>query len=151
MPNSETFDIEPTHNFVWKYLHQAKVSVDPFARNRRWATHTNDLNPKTNAVIREAIDKTLPKWISVEDEVPPKDGSEVILRVRRAGIEGSVVAHWMPGGHCIQDHPPIDEGWYWWNKSYFDISPNPTHWMRLPEPPAIRSLKQSNSGMEVGK
>jgi hypothetical protein len=49
MPNSDTFDIEPIHNFVWKYLHQAKVSVDPFSRNKRWATYTNDLNPETAA------------------------------------------------------------------------------------------------------
>jgi len=49
MPNSDTFDIEPIHNFVWKYLHQAKVSIDPFARNKRWATHTNDLSPATTA------------------------------------------------------------------------------------------------------
>jgi hypothetical protein len=25
------------------------VTIDPFARNKRWATHTNDLNPKTEA------------------------------------------------------------------------------------------------------
>ncbi|MCI0558696.1 MAG: hypothetical protein MN733_09385, partial [Nitrososphaera sp.] len=32
---------------VREYLHG--VSVDPFARNKRWATHTNDLNPTTEA------------------------------------------------------------------------------------------------------
>lgn len=30
-------------------LLQSKVSVDPFSRNKRWATHTNDLNPATDA------------------------------------------------------------------------------------------------------
>lgn len=49
MPNSDTFDIEPIHNFVWKYLSQAKVSIDPFARNKRWVTYTNDINPNTGA------------------------------------------------------------------------------------------------------
>jgi hypothetical protein len=49
MPNADTFDVEPIHNFVWKYLNQSKVSIDPFARNRRWATYTNDLNPETDA------------------------------------------------------------------------------------------------------
>src|SRR5438270_10915714 len=49
MPSGDTFDIEPIHNFVWKYLSGAKVSIDPFARNKRWATHTNDLNPETEA------------------------------------------------------------------------------------------------------
>jgi 16S rRNA G966 N2-methylase RsmD len=49
MPNAETFSVEPIHNFVWKYLSQSKVSIDPFARNKRWATYTNDLNPATEA------------------------------------------------------------------------------------------------------
>jgi hypothetical protein len=34
---------------VQRYLAQSRMSVDPFARNKRWATHTNDLNPKTEA------------------------------------------------------------------------------------------------------
>jgi hypothetical protein len=49
MPNSNTFDIEPIHNFVWKYLNQSKISIDLFARNKKWATHTNDINPETEA------------------------------------------------------------------------------------------------------
>lgn len=49
MPNADTFSVEPIHNFVWKYLHEAKVSVDPFARNKDWATYTNDINPDTSA------------------------------------------------------------------------------------------------------
>lgn len=49
MPCSDTFDAIPIHSFVWKYLHAAKVSVDPFARNKRWATFTNDVNPNTLA------------------------------------------------------------------------------------------------------
>lgn len=49
MPNKDTFDVKPIGEFVKKYLVQSKVSVDPFARNKRWATHTNDLNPETQA------------------------------------------------------------------------------------------------------
>ena len=49
MPNADTFDVKPIHDFVWKYLNQAKVSVDPFARNKLWATYSNDLNPETKA------------------------------------------------------------------------------------------------------
>jgi hypothetical protein len=57
MPNADTFSVEPIHNFVWKYLHEAKVSIDPFARNKRWATYTNDINPSTEAEYHlEAID-----------------------------------------------------------------------------------------------
>ena len=47
MPASDTFDCKPIAEFVRRYLRG--VSVDPFARNKRWATHTNDLNPTTEA------------------------------------------------------------------------------------------------------
>jgi len=47
MPNKNTFDIPPIRLFVEKYLEKSTVSIDPFARNKRWATHTNDLNPDT--------------------------------------------------------------------------------------------------------
>jgi len=49
MASPDTFDVPQIGRFVWKYLRRAKVSVDPYARNKRWATHTNDLNPATAA------------------------------------------------------------------------------------------------------
>jgi len=49
MPNKDTFTIPVIGAFVQRYLKQSKVSVDPFARNKRWATYTNDLNPETEA------------------------------------------------------------------------------------------------------
>ena len=49
MPNGDTFTVPIIGNFVQKYLQRSEVSVDPFARNKRWATHTNDLNPATEA------------------------------------------------------------------------------------------------------
>lgn len=49
MPSPDTFDIPNIAGFVQKYLLKSKVSVDPFARNKRWATYTNDLNPETAA------------------------------------------------------------------------------------------------------
>ncbi len=49
MPDSETFNIPPIRALVKSYLYKSKVSVDPFARNKRWATYTNDLNPDTAA------------------------------------------------------------------------------------------------------
>lgn len=47
MPSADTFSVKPIGAFVHKYLRG--VSVDPFARNKQWATHTNDLNPATTA------------------------------------------------------------------------------------------------------
>lgn len=49
MPNADTFSIKPIGALVHKYLDRSVVSVDPFARNKRWATYTNDLNPDTAA------------------------------------------------------------------------------------------------------
>ncbi len=49
MPSAETFTIKPIKALVKMYLHRSRVSVDPFARNKRWATHTNDLNVETQA------------------------------------------------------------------------------------------------------
>ena len=49
MPNTETFDIPPIGDLVQRYLAESRVSIDPFARNKRWAIHTNDLNPDTAA------------------------------------------------------------------------------------------------------
>ena len=67
-------------------------------------------------------------------ETAPRDGTEVLLKVEsRAGISGKcLVGHWMPGGHCIEDHPEIAAGWYFWNGRMFDKASKPTHWMPLP-------------------
>ena len=64
----------------------------------------------------------------------PKDGTEVLLEVaRRAGVPGQcLVGHWMEGGHCIEDHPPIDQGWYFWNGCRFDKASEPLRWAPLP-------------------
>lgn len=71
-------------------------------------------------------------------ETAPKDGREVILAVEyRAGIRhGVLVGHYMEGGHCIEDHPPVAEGWYFWNGCMFDKAAKPTHWLPLPHHPA---------------
>ena len=47
--NHNTFDIPSIRAFVFYYLGKSNISVDPFARNKDWATYTNDLNPDTKA------------------------------------------------------------------------------------------------------
>lgn len=49
MPHHDTFSVKPIGDFVRKYLELSTTSVDPFARNKDWFTHTNDLNPETSA------------------------------------------------------------------------------------------------------
>jgi hypothetical protein len=55
MASQDTFDCAPMMGLVRTYLHG--VSVDPFARNKRLATYTNDLNPNTMAEYHmDAVD-----------------------------------------------------------------------------------------------
>jgi hypothetical protein len=49
MPNAETFRIPAIRSLVKLHLSRSQVSVDFFARDNRWATFTNDLNPDTRA------------------------------------------------------------------------------------------------------
>ena len=49
MPSHDTFSVPPIGEFVKSYLAASEVSIDPFARDNKWATHTNDLNPETVA------------------------------------------------------------------------------------------------------
>jgi hypothetical protein len=49
MPNKDTFTIAPIRDRVELALANSKCSVDPFARNKRWATWTNDIDPSTTA------------------------------------------------------------------------------------------------------
>jgi hypothetical protein len=67
-------------------------------------------------------------------DTAPKNGTEVLLQVRyRANVPGKfLVGHYMPGGHCISDHPPIDSGWYFWNGCMFDKAAEPVAWAPLP-------------------
>lgn len=49
MPSADTFSVKPIGEFVQRYLMASQRSIDPFARDKRWATRTNDLNPDTKA------------------------------------------------------------------------------------------------------
>lgn len=84
----------------------------------------------------------LRSWRSMENA--PRDGTEVLLCVKsRAGIPGKcLVGHWMPGGHCIGDHPPIDAGWYFWTGLMFDLASKPMAWMPIPECETAATAKE---------
>ena len=49
MPSSHTFSLWPMVELLDRVLAARKVVVDPFARNSRYGTITNDLNPQTRA------------------------------------------------------------------------------------------------------
>lgn len=73
----------------------------------------------------------------------PKDGGEVILRNANWN---RVLAHWMPGGHCIEDHPPIDAGWYYWSGNSYNIFDKPLHWMPIHAGPTASPDQPAGSG-----
>lgn len=72
-------------------------------------------------------------------ETAPKNGTEILIEVEwRAGIRGKcLVGHYMAGGNCIEDHPPIDAGWYFWNGCTFDRAAKPVRWMHIPPAQAV--------------
>jgi len=115
------------------------IAAEMVARNERngfltdWWCKKLDALTATLAVRDEGIRDG---WQDIS--TVPKDGREVVLRVRsRAGVPGgTVVGHYMQGGHCIEDHPPIAAGWYFWGGTSFDLASEPTHWQPLPPPPS---------------
>lgn len=93
MPNAATFAIQPISEFVRKYLDKSKVSVDPFARNCTWATHTNDIDRNTSAQTHmdaeEFLDYLCKNGI-VADLVlfdPPYSPRQISEHYKAAGLE----------------------------------------------------------------
>ncbi len=92
MPNHDTFSIPPIGDFVRRYLQKSKVSIDPFSRNNRWATHTNDLNPKTEAEFHldaeDFIHLLLTKGVRCDLAIldPPYSPRQISECYKEAGI-----------------------------------------------------------------
>lgn len=93
MPNSDTFSVPPIGEMVQRYLKSSKMSCDPFARNKRWATHTNDLNPKTEAehhmdaedFLRMLAEKSVRCDLAILD--PPYSPRQISECYQAAGIK----------------------------------------------------------------
>jgi len=49
MPNSETFSIISISNLLKKYIKSDMIVIDPFARDTKWGTITNDLDENTKS------------------------------------------------------------------------------------------------------
>lgn len=104
MPNSNTFSIKPIGKFVKKYLHDSLISIDPFARNKQWATYTNDLNPDTLAkshvdalefmqgLLRDGIRADL---VIFDPPYSPRQLSECYKQIgRRATMQDTQAKSW---------------------------------------------------------
>lgn len=59
MPNSETFSMVPVAKLLRKHIPSVHslIVVDPFARNSKWGTITNDLNPATESMYHELAEE----------------------------------------------------------------------------------------------
>ena len=49
MGNPETFLLSPVWRLLLRYINPQDIVIDPFARNSKQGTITNDLNPETSA------------------------------------------------------------------------------------------------------
>jgi hypothetical protein len=92
MPNAETFSVKPIGEFVQRFLVEAKVSIDPFARNRDWATYTNDIDVATSAQSHQDAETFLRRLASegvVADLAlfdPPYSPRQIAEHYRAAGL-----------------------------------------------------------------
>lgn len=126
MPSADTFDIEPIGQIIKRYLRQSSVSIDPFSRNKRWATYTNDLNPDTSAEYHleafEFLELILNQGVKADLVIfdPPyshyqvKEVYQGVGKEYRFDVEAANTGHWskekkiinqllLPGGffiHC---------------------------------------------------
>jgi hypothetical protein len=93
MPNAETFSVKPIGEFVQRFLADAKVSVDPFARNRDWATYTNDINPAyvravSSGTPRSFLASLRAKGVVVDLALfdPPYSARQIAEHYKAAGL-----------------------------------------------------------------
>lgn len=93
MQSADTFDCKPIGDFVRKYLCAYPQSVDPFARDKNWATYTNDLNPNTKAqyhmeareFLKMLIEKNIHCNLVIID--PPYSQAQVSRSYKSVGRE----------------------------------------------------------------
>lgn len=94
MPTADTFDCKPIGDFVRRYLNG--VSVDPFARDKLWATLTNDINPNTKALLHMDAEDflwTLSEGGKEADCIildPPYSPRQVSESYKAAGLKASM-------------------------------------------------------------
>jgi len=91
MPSRDTFDCRPIGEFVARWMKDSSWSIDPFARNKRIASVTNDLNPATCAEFHmDAEDflvkmRTGPKFdLAIMD--PPYSPRQISECYKEAGL-----------------------------------------------------------------
>ncbi len=90
MPSRDTFSVKPIGEFVARYLAHSSLSVDPFARNKRWTTFTNDIDPNTRAQFHmdaEAFLKTRTEKFDLILFDPPYSPRQISECYKGVGME----------------------------------------------------------------
>jgi hypothetical protein len=94
MPNSETFDMLPIQNLLSKYLVGCEVIIDPFARNSKIGTITNDLSHDTSAMYHMLAEEFVEKFkmdLALEADAvlfdPPYSPRQIMESYQAVGIK----------------------------------------------------------------
>lgn len=96
MPCADTFDIPIIAAKVKECLKRSTVSIDPFARNKNWATYTNDLNPQTLAqshldaidFLESLVDRDIKADLLIFD--PPYSPRQISECYQAAGLKAGM-------------------------------------------------------------
>ncbi len=89
MPNSETFSLAPVSALLHRWILSGHVVVDPFARNSKWGTISNDLNPDTDAEFHMLAEEFV-EIVKVRADVvlfdPPYSPRQITEVYQRIGL-----------------------------------------------------------------
>lgn len=105
MPNADTFSMEPIENELSKLITKEMIVIDPFARNSKFGTITNDINPETKATYHldahefadELVKQNIVADIILFDPpYSPRQLKEVYENIGRkfTQIDGQIVTRW---------------------------------------------------------
>lgn len=131
MPHADTFSVAPIREFVARHLAGAQVVIDPFARNSRYGTHRNDLNPDTEAEYHMdavafcdlmAADGVRADAVLFDPPYSPRQMAEVYQRVGIRGMESAQNARLYKAVRDALDHLLLPGGLalsFGWNSSGF--------------------------------
>lgn len=93
MPSADTFTMKPVIDVLKRWVPRGGVVVDPFARNSKWGTVTNDLNPDTEAqshLPAEEFVQTLgPQSADCVLFDPPYSPGQIVEVYQRVGLPTS--------------------------------------------------------------
>ena len=98
MPNPNTFTVKPIQELLHRYIpknHQYTI-IDPFARNSKFGTVTNDINPNTSASYHMNAPEFLEMLIELKTQAdiilfdPPYSPRQISECYKECGLKVSM-------------------------------------------------------------